>query len=36
VTIILLTISGIAAYGPAVWFARRILHYMPKARHGAV
>jgi len=34
--IILLTISGIATYVPAVWFARRILHYVPRARHGAV
>ena len=34
-TMILPTISGIVAYGPVVWLARRVLHHMPKARHGA-
>ncbi len=36
VTIILLTVIGIAAYGCVVFFERRVLHYMPKAQHVTV
>ncbi len=36
VTIILLTLIGIAAYGAVVWAERRVLHYLPKAQHATV
>lgn len=36
VTIILLTVIGIAAYACVVFVERRVLHYMPKAQHAAV
>ena len=36
VTIILLTVIGIAAYACVVFAERRVLHYMPKAQHAAV
>lgn len=36
VTIILLTVIGIAAYAGVVFFERRVLHYMPKAQHVTV
>ncbi len=36
VTIILLTLIGIAAYGCVVFFERRVLHYMPRAQHATV
>jgi NitT/TauT family transport system permease protein len=36
VTIILLTVIGIAAYGCVVFFERRVLHYMPRAQHATV
>jgi NitT/TauT family transport system permease protein len=36
VTIIMLTVIGIAAYGCVVFFERRVLHYMPKAQHVTV
>lgn len=35
VTIILLTIIGIAAYGAVVLAERRVLHYLPRAQHHA-
>jgi NitT/TauT family transport system permease protein len=36
VTIIMLTLIGIAAYGVVVWAERRVLHYLPKAQHATV
>jgi NitT/TauT family transport system permease protein len=36
VTIIVLTLIGIAAYAAVVLFERRVLHYMPKAQHATV
>jgi len=36
VTIILLTLIGIAAYAAVVLVERRVLHYMPKAQHVSV
>jgi NitT/TauT family transport system permease protein len=36
VTIIMLTLIGIAAYGAVVWAERRVLHYLPKAQHATV
>ena len=36
VTIILLTVIGIAAYGAVVWAEGRVLHYMPRAQHTTV
>lgn len=36
VTIILLTVIGIAAYACVVFFERRVLHYMPRAQHATV
>jgi len=36
VTIILLTIIGIVAYGAVVWAEGRVLHYMPRAQHSTV
>lgn len=36
VTIILLTIIGIAAYGAIVWMESRVLHYLPRAQHRTV
>ncbi|CAN5674465.1 ABC transporter permease [soil metagenome] len=36
VTIVMLTIIGIAAYGAVVWTENKVLHYMPKAHGRAV
>jgi NitT/TauT family transport system permease protein len=36
VTIIMLTLIGIVAYGAVVWAERRVLHYLPKAQHATV
>lgn len=36
VTIILLTLIGIAAYMAVAWAEARVLHYMPRAQHFAV
>lgn len=36
VTIILLTVIDIVAYGAVVWAERRVLHYMPRAQFSAV
>jgi NitT/TauT family transport system permease protein len=36
VTIIMLTLIGIAAYGVVVWAERRVLHYLPRAQHATV
>jgi NitT/TauT family transport system permease protein len=36
VTIILLTLIGIAAYGVVAWIEGRVLHYVPRAQHIAV
>lgn len=36
VTIIMLTLIGIAAYGAVVWAEQRVLHYLPKAQHATV
>lgn len=36
VTIILLTLIGIAAYAAVVWAEQRVLHYLPKAQHATV
>jgi NitT/TauT family transport system permease protein len=36
VTIIMLTLIGIVAYGAVVWAERRVLHYLPKAQHVTV
>ena len=36
VTIIMLTLIGIAAYGVVVWAEQRVLHYLPKAQHATV
>lgn len=35
VTIILLTVIGIAAYGAVVYAEKRVLHYLPRAQHAA-
>ncbi len=36
VTIIMLTLIGIAAYWLVVWAERRVLHYLPRAQHTMV
>jgi NitT/TauT family transport system permease protein len=36
VSIVALTVIGIAAYGAVVWLETRVLHYMPKAQHATV
>jgi len=36
VTIILLTVIGIAAYGAVVFAEARVLHYLPRAQHHTV
>jgi NitT/TauT family transport system permease protein len=36
VTIILLTLIGIVAYGAVAWIEGRVLHYVPRAQHVAV
>jgi NitT/TauT family transport system permease protein len=36
VTIIMLTVIGIAAYWLVVWAERRVLHYLPRAQHKMV
>jgi NitT/TauT family transport system permease protein len=36
VTIIVLTVIGIVAYGAVVLAERRVLHYLPRAQHSAV
>ncbi len=36
VTIIMLTVIGIAAYWLVVWAERRVLHYLPRAQHTMV
>jgi NitT/TauT family transport system permease protein len=36
VTIIMLTLIGIVAYGAVVWAEQRVLHYLPKAQHATV
>ena len=36
VSIILLTVIGIVAYGLVVYAERRVLHYMPKAQYQAI
>jgi NitT/TauT family transport system permease protein len=36
VTIILLTVIGIVAYGAVVWAEGRVLHYLPRAQHTAI
>ena len=36
VTIILLTVIGIVAYGIVAWAEGRVLHYMPRAQHTAI
>jgi NitT/TauT family transport system permease protein len=36
VTIILLTIIGIVAYGAVAWVEGKVLHYLPRAQHTAI
>jgi len=36
VTIIMLTVVGIAAYAAIVWLEGRVLHYLPKAQYQTV
>lgn len=34
VSIVMLTLIGIVAYGAVVWTERRVLHYLPRAQHA--
>ena len=36
VSIVMLTLVGIVAYGFVVWLERRVLHYLPRAQHTTV
>jgi NitT/TauT family transport system permease protein len=36
VSIVMLTLVGIIAYGLVVWLERRVLHYLPRAQHTTV
>ena len=33
VTILMLTLIGVLAYGAVVWAEARVLHYLPRAQH---
>ena len=35
VTILMLTLIGVLAYGAVVWAEARVLHYLPRAQHHA-
>ena len=35
VTILMLTLIGVLAYGAVVWAEARVLHYLPRAQHNA-
>ena len=36
VSIVMLTVVGIVAYGFVVWLERRVLHYLPRAQHTTI
>jgi NitT/TauT family transport system permease protein len=36
VSIVMLTLVGIVAYGAVVWLENRVLHYLPRAQHTTV